>query len=169
MSYYLLKQCNQISDIILPGKGAGKVWEEDSSTVLHLSTNRKDQKRLLPFYSPTFSRPVWFISRDAYVLLKKYQIGQTFRPCVLGNAMTMQQHIYYAFAPFELDCLSSSTLFSSSGEVKKLVLQEDKIGCHKVFTIAGILENLLVVDFEMLEKLLCAGVYPIEYSELACE
>ena len=167
MDYYLLKQYDKMSDLIIPSISATKVktiWENKEISDFVFTNQNSKATNYLPFYN----KPTWLVSQDTQNILDKYQIEQEFKTCLLGQVGTLIQEIFFCMKPYFLDCLDITTEFYHTGTLKHIVLNKSKIKYNKVFAIANILENYLVVDYEILEKLLCAGVYPIIYEKLEC-
>lgn len=105
------------------------------------------------------------ISEKMYDLFQLYQIGSRAKLVALddprGNAL-----FYYIYQPPIISCLSEQTEFYPDGTLKKLRLDQHKIGQNKIFQPAWILENFLIVDSEILELLLIEAIYPFCYEEL---
>lgn len=164
MNYYILKQDDSSSNIIEPRVDQEEVWTSDKNVIFCFIENLNESSIFLEFYS----RNVFLLSKAGYYIARDYQIGQSFKPYILGNFDTRRQVMYYCLKPCRIECLDDKTEFYSTGQLKKLVLNRELIGANKIFSTYGILENYLIVDFEILEKLLCAGIYPIQYQKVDC-
>lgn len=163
MQYYLMKQYrNESSPVKWPLKNEiDRIISVDTG-VSYVGVDADKDTTWLPYYE----KPVFIISEGVRNIFDKYQLFQKVTPIAIGQRNCFPLYIYY---PYILDCLHDETEFwMERGPLKRLVLDREKIGYHKVFQIAGILENYLVADMEIVEKLLCAGVYPFEYEEVEC-
>lgn len=164
MNYFVIKQPENAMFIIAPNISQKEFWSTTNEIVFCLTENKCDRLMFLPLYT----YPAWLLSESAYLIISRYQINQKFKPCILGEKGTHNQDMYYAFQSYELDCLHESSQFFPDKTIKKMILNTTKIGNHKIFQPQGILERYLVVDLEILEKLLCAGIYPIEWEKVDC-
>lgn len=164
MKYYILQQPNATPFAVLPTVPQKEFWDNDYDVMTCQTLKDCRNLSFLPFYS----RPAWLLSKEMYNIAHHYQLGQVFKPCLMGQKGTKHQRIYYAMQPLELDCLDETTEYASTRILKKMVLNTKKIGVNKLFHPRGILEPFLVADMEMLEKFLCAGIYPIAYEEVEC-
>lgn len=161
MRYYLLKQYQNVDNPIkLPrGKEIEEIVRKPEISYW-LPVDASENTMWLPLYT----YPTWIIDEYMHDIIENYQVLQKFIPVALGSSCPKT---YYLYKPYVCECLHEETEFwSKGGPLKRLVLDRKKIGFHKIFQIAGILENYLVADFEIVEKLLCAGVYPFEYEEV---
>jgi len=108
---------------------------------------------------PFMTRPTFIISKELKELFSAYQEGSEFFPFftkdVAGKGLP-----YYVFRPLILDCLSDETEIIAGRSVKKLVLDQSKIGHNKIFQVGGLLERFLIVDLEILELMLYSGIHP---------
>lgn len=161
MSYYILKSCTTPSNTIKPIYTTADIWS-------NIKEIKFDLKKQSGFYLPFYHMNAWLFSAEAYHIIKNYQFGQQFKPYILGEYLPDKQKIYYCLKPFELDCLHNTTKKDSSNRLIHLVLDQTKIGHHKIFHPTNILEPYLIVEIEILEKLLCAGIYPFEWEEVVC-
>ena len=113
---------------------------------------------------PFIEQPTFIISKELKDLFSAYQEGTQFFP-FFTNDINGKGLPYYVFRPLVLDCLSEETEFlpNKSG-IRKLVLEQSKIGSHKVFQIGGILGRYLIVDLEILELMLYNGIRPVLFT-----
>jgi len=123
----------------------------------------KQQSALGYVVLPFMERPVFVISKELKALFAAYQEGSEFYPFftkdIDGKGLP-----YYVFRPLVLDCLAEETEFLPNKEIKKIVLDQGKVGSHKVFQIGGVLGRYLIVDLEILELMLYSGIYPFLYT-----
>jgi len=109
-------------------------------------------------------RPTFIISKELKDLFSAYQEGSQFFH-FFTNDINGKALSYYVFRPLILDCLSEETEFHPGKRgIKKLVLDQSKIGSHKVFQVGGILGRYLIVDLEILELALYNGIRPFLFT-----
>jgi len=164
MKYYMIKRKSTGLETITPPPINANYWGTRENKRIEVKTKKSLSGQYLPIY---IGKQI-LINVDAYNVIRKYQMGQQFMYCAFLEQTTGIQRIYLWFNPFKLDCLHETTQRHPDRTIKKMVLDREKIGFHKVFLPEDIFEPYLIVDLEILEKLLCAGVYPIEWEEVEC-
>lgn len=105
-------------------------------------------------FLPFIERPVFMVLEKAKKIFDTYQSQIEYRDFGLGNLKIQSLKVYYFMRPPEIECLSSKTEFHKNGDVKKIVLDLNKVGYNKVFRIQEIRENYLVASLEVVETLL---------------
>ncbi len=164
MNYYLLKRKSKgFKTISLPSINP-QYWESENNINLEFSA----EAALSNQYSPIYIGNPTLINKAAFEIIQKYQVDQFFKYCILIEKTTEIQKTYFWFQPFKIDCLHEKTKRHPDQTIKHLVLDKNKIGHHKIFRPENTLEPYLIIDLEILEKLLCAGVYPIEWEQVEC-
>ena len=113
---------------------------------------------------PFMDRPVFILSKELKSIFSAYQEGSKFFPFftkdIDGKGLP-----YYVFRPLILSCLSKEAEFTSGNrDVKKLILDQCKIGSHKIFQVGGLKERYLIVDLEILELMLYSAIYPFLFT-----
>lgn len=163
VKYYVLKQDYTIS--VFPRLASipsiDEIWS-DSSAMYCKATLYKDKIGFCPL--PLMTTPCFMISPDMKRIFEAYQIGAKSRLFAIEEPNGML--FYYFYQPPILDCVHESSQYNPDGSVKQLVLDLEKIGPHKIFQPAWLLENYLIVDMEILELLLCDGIYPFLFEEM---
>jgi hypothetical protein len=139
----------------------------DPSILTHIEPHQhvycesvKQQSTLGNVTLPFMDRPVFIISKELKSLFSAYQEGAEFFPFftkdVDGKGLP-----YYVFHPLILNCLSEEAEYlSGKRDVKKLLLDRNKIRSNKVFQVGGIITRYLIVDLEILELMLYNGIFP---------
>lgn len=162
MKYYILRQDHRIS--VYPKiqqSVAQRVWEGTSA--MYCETVYQSQFGYCAL--PLMTRPCFIISSELKRIFEFYQIGSKSR-LVAINKPDGGVLFYYFYQPPILDCVSENTQYHPDGTVKQLKLSGNKIGPHKVFQPAWLLENYLIVDMEILELMLAESIYPFLFEEL---
>jgi len=162
MEYFHIQQDHRVS---------GHPKFANPSILTHIESHQhvycesvKQQSTLGDVTLPFIDHPVFIISKELKSLFSEYQEGAGFFP-FFTKGIDGKGVPYYVFRPLILDCLSKEAALSSGKrDVKKLLLDRDKIGSHKVFQVGGILARYLIVDLEILEIMLYSGVQPFVFS-----
>lgn len=164
IDYFKITQITKKNGIVFPNISQKQYWENKYDILCCFTTESCENLQFLPFYS----HPAWLLSEDMFAIAYEYQIGQTFKSCLFGEKSTKFQRIFYAFRPFQLECLHETTEKLPDGRLKNLVLDRQLIGPNKIFQPMNLLESYLIIDLEILEKLLSSGIYPIDWEPVAC-
>jgi len=108
--------------------------------------------------------PTFIVAKELKDLFSAYQEGAQFFP-FFTNDIDGKGLPYYVFRPLILDCLAEETEFTpNKSSIKKIVLDQSKIGSHKIFQIGGVLGRYLIVDLEILELALYNGIRPFLFT-----
>lgn len=109
-------------------------------------------------------RPTFIISKELKDIFSAYQEGSQFFP-FFTNDIDGKGLPYYVFRPLVLDCLAEETEFHlNKRDIKKIVLDQSKVGSHKIFQIGGVMGRYLIVDLEILELALYGGIRPFLFT-----
>lgn len=88
---------------------------------------------------------------------------------ILSDKDLRKQEVYWLFALERVECLSNDTEFYPNGTLKKLVLDERRIGKHTVFRVKGILEKQIVIRFDVVESILRRPVMGVQLKKIECQ
>lgn len=94
------------------------------------------------------------ISDKLKYIFEKFQEDTFLKPAVLADVKRMRQDLYWLMIPQSIDCLSPKTEFKKDGTLKRLVIDENKIGFTKIFKVEGILENFIILSLDLAESIL---------------
>lgn len=164
MKYYLLRQDYKIGchPKILGKVDVEKLWERNGAVYLPVAPY-KDKRSF--FALPFMDKPFFMISEELEELFSAYQAGGRSKAVALddpeGRAL-----FYYFYQPPIFDCLAAQAEYYPDHTIKKLILDRTKIDVNKIFQIAWLLEDYLIVDEEVLELMLCASIYPFLFEEV---
>ena len=100
-----------------------------------------------------FKAPVMFISDKVKKIVSIYQRNITFQLARLIERDRGHQEVYHVMDVPEVDCISESTVRDLGGNVKELILDEEKIGVNRIFRVKGY-EKRLIVRLDVAESLL---------------
>jgi len=112
--------------------------------------------------------PILLISEKLKLLMSKYQKNIWMRTVVLIERETNQQTIYYAIYPPKLPCASKQSIYDRRQEIKEFVLDEEKVGCNRIFVAVG-LEKKLIVRLDVAESILRRKSNGIIFQEIKNE
>ncbi len=164
MNYFLLRQDKRVEHYpkLKNQLPVSEIW--NSKTPLFLeSVPCHDATAYMALHF--FEHPCFAISPELKRLFESYQEGAEFRGFV-----TLDVHgkgiAYFFYRPLLLDCMDSRSEFHPNKMIKKLILNQSRIGPHKIFQVDGLLERHLIVDLEILELMLCGDFYPFDYELL---
>ena len=105
-------------------------------------------------YPDVFDVPVFLVSDEVRKVMQMYDDSLIFKSATLSNKKTSQQFSYWLTLMDEIDCLAPSTEIMGNGSLKKLVLDEAKIGKRRMFRVGGISEHIVVINVDIAESIL---------------
>ncbi len=150
MDYFLIKQYEESkynAEIKFDFLKRKEIWKEEEP--LFFSQNNTEEKIYLPF----MDCGICVVSKEVKKILYAYQKGIQSRPIIIADNNMKKSDIFYAIKVREIDCLGNSTIYKNK-EIQKIYLDSNKIGYEKVFQIKGITDRHIIVDLEVMEKLL---------------
>lgn len=150
MSYFLIKQYSSTHnaiDVNVSFLERKRIWNEEKPLFVPIENGKEK------IYLPFMDCGVCVISEKVKKIFETYQNGIVTRPIVLANMQSKTTEIFYCIKTKELDCLGGNTVYGN-GTVEEICLDTKKIGYEKVFQIKNIPYRHIVVDLEVLEKLM---------------
>jgi hypothetical protein len=105
------------------------------------------------------------IAKDLKPILSLYQKNLEFRPIVLVEQDEEKQVVYYLTEAPMLDCASSESALSKTGEIQQLVINKEKVGNCRIFEAAGF-AGRLIVRLDVAESILRRNPYGIAFEKL---
>lgn len=150
MDYFLMKQYEEIkynAEIKFDFLKRKEIWREEEP--LFFSQNNTEEKIYLPF----MDCGICVVSKEVKKIFDAYQKGIQSRPIIIADNNMKKSDIFYAVKVREIDCLGNSTIYKNK-TVQKIYLDSTKVVYQKVFQIKGISDRHIVVDLEVMEKLL---------------
>ncbi|MEY8356560.1 hypothetical protein AALB39_24855 [Lachnospiraceae bacterium 54-53] len=135
----------------------------DDSTMMYLA---KDSGETAPDF---IQSPVYLVSDKVKKVLDMYEDDMVFRTVTIASKERETIMVYHHLLPDRMDMLSGQTEFYTSGSVKRLVLDPEKIGHHKVFLLNDKRFFNPLVSLEVVESLLRRNVTGIIWKEVLVE
>ncbi|AIQ13843.1 hypothetical protein [Paenibacillus durus] len=117
-----------------------------------------------PVYLDFIDHPRWLVSDRMKGLLEKYDRFLRFYSAVLTGRSTRRQDIYWFMEPGETDSLSERTQVDASGACRRLVLAETKVRRERIFRVAGVKEDILIVRLDVAESLQRRGFTGLHFT-----
>lgn len=130
------------------------------STVLYVMGNGDEA------YSDLIQNPVYMASALVQHVLDLYEDDLIFKKVILINKEAQTQAVYYHVLTEHIEALSDRTPFYPDGREKKVILDSQKIGDHKVFQLKDSKATHLYVSLEVVESLLRRNVQGIIFEEV---
>ncbi|MCP1308915.1 imm11 family protein [Paenibacillus tyrfis] len=107
-----------------------------------------------PVYLDFIDHPRRLVSDRLKALLEKYDDRLRFQSAIVTGRSTQRQDIYWFMEPGELDCLSGKTQVDAGGTCRRLVLEAPNVRRERIFRVAGLQEDVLIVRLDIAESLL---------------
>lgn len=110
--------------------------------------------------------PIHMVSDVVRKVLDMYEDDMVFKSIALVDKERERILMYYTLLLEEMDMLSDESEFYPNGSEKRLVLDSEKIGEHKVFMLADKRFRNPFVSLEVVESLLRRNVCGIRWNEV---
>lgn len=112
--------------------------------------------------------PAWMVSDELRRVLKLYDKTLEFKGVQLfpTSEFSDRYPVYWIPGFEETDCLHGSTEKYDNGMLKRLVLDERKIGERSVFRIGGLLEYKIAVTLPAAESILRRRLYGVSLRRI---
>ncbi|HEX2954961.1 MAG TPA: DUF1629 domain-containing protein [Bacillota bacterium] len=160
MEYFILEQDQRVADAVLPTnveipRRAFKRLEAEEQDDLAIQYYVKDNPQIA--YIDFIERPVPLVTDAVKQIMEKYDPKLFLKPVVLADPKRMRQELYWLVLPKMLDCLSKKSEFNKNGTLKRLVIDEEKVGGTMIFRIHGTLEEQIIINLYVAESMLRRG------------
>lgn len=171
MEYFQMSQDKTIPNAVEP-VGVLKVIEKDmikqqnfsKSDEIPVQFEIKDNDSTE--YIDFIEFPVPLVSDRMKNILCKYDDRTFFKPIFLADIKRSRQDIYWLMVPGKIDCLSQKSEMDLNGAMKRIVIDYEKVRYNKIFTIKGIVENIIIVRLDVAESILRRGFTGIRLTRL---
>ena len=170
MRYFKIKQdpylpCSiKLRDFDMNGGHKTFLKEEavqlNDTTVLY-AVGKQDE-----VYSDFIENPVYMVSEIVKVVFNMYEDDLIFKKVAILNKEARTQESYYHVLTDHIEALSDRTQFYPDGREKKIILDNYKIGFHKVFQLKGVKSEQLIINLDVVESLLRRNVQGIIFEEI---
>lgn len=163
--YFRLQQDRKYHDFI--GRKAIHAlqidWQYDSPVFCMEDRDSTIGDRL---FCPFIEAGSFIVTSQIKMIFEAHCSEMLFRPCIIGVLGKLPQELCYAVNPKRLPCVSTRSQYDKAGNIRELVLNQHKIGPHRVFQVEGTRERILIVNLEVLEELMDTECFPIVYEEV---
>lgn len=132
----------------------------DDSAMMYLT---EDSGETAPDF---IQSPVYLVSDKVKKVLDMYEDDMVFKTVTIASKERETIMVYHHLLLDRLDMISGQTEFYSNGSVKRLVLDPEKIGDHKVFLLNDKRFPNPLVSLEAVESLLRRNVTGIIWKEV---
>ncbi|AYK07025.1 serine protease [Brevibacillus laterosporus] len=174
MSYFILSQDNRLLDAVEP-TGLTELITKEMLTeekmhlldelVLQVPIQRREHITYVDF----IQRPIPLLSDHLKQLVVKYVPKMLCKAVVLADREQMRQDLYWVFVPPRVNCLSDRAEFNQDNTIKRLIVDQNKIGGRTFFQIDGIREEHLVVNVGLAESILRRDFTGIQLQKVELE
>lgn len=164
MNYYLINQDRRASQVVLPVlNNQQDLWNSDKPIFI---PGRVKDVNLYSYFLPFIETPVLMISDPLKKILELYQNKTAYRPCALGIIEVKKLQVYWFMQPKIIKCLKSDIQDNVIYSAEDIILDTQKIGANKVFQLDTVVGTYFIIDQEVLEHMLRAGITEICMTEL---
>lgn len=152
MDYYRIMEPTDLHSVLRPHLPSNtQIWSGKEPIFLPGSVQGRGREEIfLPFYE---SR-VMLISSEIKSIWQSYQKGGRYRPCAFGSIGEGRIKPYSFMLPRVMEEVHPSTEYFPNGEIKKLVLDKERIGSQRVFGVCSLRHLRLIVAEDVLEEML---------------
>lgn len=160
MEYFLLEQDQRVANAVIPMNvdiprrafSRLNVAEQDDGAVQYYVKGHSSIE-----YVDFIERPIPLITDAVKQVMERYDPKIFFKPVVLADPKRMRQTLYWLVIPRIVEGLSSKSEFNKTGTLKRLVIDEKKVGDATIFRIDRVLEDQIVINLYVAESLLRRG------------
>lgn len=144
---------------------------------IHQETSYKLPKRELVFvadhsktvFTDIVSYPFFLISEKVEKVIRMYEPKIMVKELVLLNKAFEQVQRYYLPIFEEMDCLGEGSTFNlNHSEIRKIILDKQKIGKKNIFRVADLEKQYIVGNLDVVESILKRGCIGIKLTRLDC-
>ncbi|WP_042160184.1 hypothetical protein [Paenibacillus gorillae] len=159
MNYFILSQDQRMKDpieligvssVVPAGLLTEEILEKLGSSSLQFEMKDKEKPSIIDY----IERPIPLFSDRLKALVEKFAPRASYTPATLVQFKRMKQEGFWFITPPLVDCLSEQAEFHPDGTLKRLILDESKIGAHYLFRIAGLREMIIVIHLALAESFL---------------
>lgn len=164
MKYYGINQDSRTSQAVLPVLSNSKeIWKSDKPVFV---PGRVKDINQYSYFLPFVETPVLMVSDSLKKILEIYQNKTAYRPCALGLTKIRKIQVYWFIKPKIINCLKADIQNEIMYSAEDIILDKGKIGSNKVFQLDTISGTYFIIDQEVLEHMLRAGITEYGMTEL---
>lgn len=119
-------------------------------------------------YPDLLEVPLPLISTEMKEIFCSYESHIQCACALLSDRELKKQHVYWLFALERIACLGEGIEFYPNKNLKKLVLDKNRIGSRKIFRIQGIIEKRIIISFDVAESMLRRPLAGINLEKVEC-
>ncbi|MBC2580533.1 imm11 family protein [Clostridium sp. DJ247] len=170
MDYYIICQDERVINFAEPiagialDKNAMKKKQRETIDEMPMQFYIKEKQENQ--YIDYIEKPIPLVSDKLKTIMENFQEDTFYRPVVLADIKRMKQDLYWNIVPKAVSCLSNKSEFNKNGTLKKLIIDESKIGFNKIFKIDGILEEFTVLSLDLAEAILRRDFTGIKFKKI---
>lgn len=159
MEYFVISQDKRIENVVEPIGILKEINKEilNKEGIKHMDDmpvqfdiKEKSSSEYIDF----IEKPVLLVSDNLKKILNKYDKKIFFKPVVLCDRKEEKQDLYWLMVLDSIDCLSPKSEFNKNGTIKRLIIDEKKIGNFKIFKVNEVMEDLVIIRLDVAESLL---------------
>lgn len=158
MSYFIIYEDKDNEYSIQPKGSVDEIdyddIEEHSDDIENMTIQLNLKEKRDKEYIDYIEKPVALISDKLKQVLDKYKQDIFYRAIVLADEKNMEQDLYWQLVIKNIDCISNKSEFDKVGNLKKLVINENKIEGNKIFKVKYKFQNIIIVSLDIAESIL---------------
>ena len=116
-------------------------------------------------YPDFIENPVMLLSEKLKGIMSKYQKDAVFEAVMLIEKETRRQETYYMISAPRIECASDETTYDSRGNIKELILDQEKVGHFRIFFACGN-ERQILVRLDVAESILRRDPYGVWFERI---
>ena len=118
-------------------------------------------------YPDFIPQPVPLISDRLWQKLQLLKVKQLFSKAIcLLDQQRLTQRLYWLIIPRQIDCLDAKPEFNHDGSLKRLKLDQAKIGWAKLFKVEGLREELILLEQDLV-SLLAWESFGVKFTKIS--
>lgn len=169
MEYYIMELDRRVHNKFIlqkfPGTGSVEYDTSDADnvrehTILHTIESDKSS------YPDVLEEPLYMVSQKVREVLELYDETAIYKKVSMINTARKTRKEYNVLLIDRMDCLHSDTEFYANKDIKKLILDKEKIGDRAIFKVTGIGPAYIVVSLDIVESLLRRNCYGIKFKKV---
>lgn len=110
---------------------------------------------------------LFLVSERVKEVLKMYEPSILFKTvCILDNSLGKYGNYYLPVFP-KIDCLSEESVITlDKSQVKRLVLDYERVECQSMFQVAGLQTDVTVIRLDVIESLLRREIKDFQFEKI---
>lgn len=118
-------------------------------------------------FTDIISSPLFLISEKIRKTVNMYEPRVPMKELVLLDKANGKAERYFLPIFEEVDCLGGESIFNlDHSEIRKIVLDQGRIGDHSIFRIAGVGKQYIIGNLDIVESILKRGCRGMQLEQL---